>query len=204
MGRSGRMNDVVDLGGETRATAGDVGTVLAFIHELRTEQTVATTGARQLGRSDYGGQSAVEVLVADANLAPPSRGEADVQTCAHAAIVILGDLVVAFETAARLLYKQSSGRDEEAAGPKRLVEFGGKEVSAAKNNIVAQFTASAADIEHGETCSGGKIKVSCARTLNVDGQIEKRGAIGLFVRVDAEARSLGRGKRFVAKKVEAA
>jgi len=43
------MNDVVDLGGETPATAGNVGAVLAFIHELRTEQTVATTRAGSWG-----------------------------------------------------------------------------------------------------------------------------------------------------------
>jgi len=42
-----------------------------------------------------------------------------------------------------------------------LVKLGGKEVGAAEDNIVAQFTAPSADIEHGETRSTEKSKSLC-------------------------------------------
>src|SRR5258708_17559788 len=106
---AGRMTDVIDLGGEAPASAWNVGTVLAFVSKLRTEQTVAATSTRQLWRSDYGGESAVEVLVTDANLAAAAGGEADVETRANAAVVILGNLVVAYETAASLFQKECAG-----------------------------------------------------------------------------------------------
>src|SRR5258708_32611489 len=96
---AGRMTDVIDIGGKAPASAWNVGTVLAFVSKLRTEQTVAATSTRQLWRSDYGGESAVEVLVTDANLAAAAGGEADVETRANAAVGIHGHLRGVSETA---------------------------------------------------------------------------------------------------------
>src|SRR5882724_11694381 len=59
MGCAGRVNDVVDLGGETRAAAGDVGAILAFVDELRAQLAASAAGTGQIGRSDYGRECAV-------------------------------------------------------------------------------------------------------------------------------------------------
>src|SRR5438046_2302127 len=135
------MNDVVDLGGETPAAAGNVGAILAFVSKLRTEQTVAATSAGQLGRANHRCESAIEVLVTDADRDAAAGGEAEFETLAHAAVLILRDFVVAHKAAASLFQKKSTGRDEEAAGAERLVEFRGEEVSAPEDDVVAQFTA---------------------------------------------------------------